>query len=253
MISGQVSEIWHCSSIVNRLHIIVNSQIKIVMKIRKTAKANLENKKPIFFQIGLILALVLAFMAFEYKTYEKMTLQDVLRDFDSTPLEITPITIHEKKPPPPVQPVKLKIVDKKVDLKTEVHLDIGADQQTEIPPFEPVFKEEPPVDDPIVNIAEVQPIFPGGLEALYQYLKDNVRFPKMAKEIGAQGTVYVAFVVEKDGSITNIEALRNVSGGCTEEAIRVVQNMPPWNPGLQRGMPVRVSFTLPIKFTLRSF
>lgn len=231
--------------------------MKIVMKIRKTARANLENKKSIFFQIGLILALVFAFTAFEYKTYEKMSLQDILRDSDNIPEEIIPITVHEQKPPPPpppIQTVEIKVVDKEVDPNTDVQVDIGADQSTENPPFEPVFKEDTPVDDDvIVDVAEIQPAFPGGLEALYSYLRDNVQFPKMAKEIGAQGTVYIRFVVEKDGSITNIEALRFVTGGCTEEAIRVVQNMPPWNPGLQRGIPVRVSFTLPIKFTLRSF
>jgi protein TonB len=95
------------------------------------------------------------------------------------------------------------------------------------------------------------PQFPGGVPALYRYLKNHVQYPVSAKEMGYQGTVYLSFVVEKDGSISNVVILRSVGGGCDEEAIRVVKSMPDWSPGTQMGRPVRVIYNLPIKFTLQ--
>jgi protein TonB len=83
-----------------------------------------------------------------------------------------------------------------------------------------------------------------------KYLQDNIRYPAIARESGIQGTIYITFVVERDGSITDVKVLRGIGGGCDEEAIRVVQNMPKWTPGKQRGRPVRVQFSMPIRFTL---
>lgn len=224
------------------------------MKIRKTAKANLENKKSIFFQIGLILALVLAFTAFEYKTYEKMTLQDHLRGFDNTFEEIIPITVHHKKPlPPPLPVIKINLVPDEVELVNDIEIDANANEETVIEIYVPDLIEEPEIpDDIVVKVPEVFPRFPEGIPGLKAYLGDNVNYPKLAKQLNIQGTVYVGFIVEKDGSISQVEILRSIGGGCDEEAIRVVQNMPQWSPGRQMNKPVRVSFTLPIKFTLRS-
>jgi protein TonB len=99
---------------------------------------------------------------------------------------------------------------------------------------------------------EENPAFPGGEDARLRYLKDNLIYPPIAREAGIQGTVYVNFVVEKDGSITNVKILRSVGGGCDEEAIRVVQDMPRWSPGKQHHKTVRVLFTMSIKFVLNS-
>jgi len=95
------------------------------------------------------------------------------------------------------------------------------------------------------------PEFPGGEGALHQYLAENIKYPQMAKESGIQGRVFVTFVVERNGKVTDVKVLRGIGGGCDEEAIRVVQNMPSWTPGKQRGKPVRVQFNLPVKFTLQ--
>ncbi|MEN8225218.1 MAG: energy transducer TonB, partial [Bacteroidota bacterium] len=86
---------------------------------------------------------------------------------------------------------------------------------------------------------------------LYAYLGNNIKYPVMAKESGIQGKVYVTFVVETDGSITDVKVLRGIGGGCDEEAIRVVSTMPKWKPGKQRGKPVRVQYNLPVRFTLQ--
>ncbi len=103
----------------------------------------------------------------------------------------------------------------------------------------------------VLNVVESMPSFPGGMGALMKYLAENIKYPPLAKESGIQGRVFINFIVEPDGSITNARILRGIGGGCDEEAMRVVQNMPNWTPGKQRGKPVRVSYNLPLKFTLQ--
>jgi protein TonB len=94
------------------------------------------------------------------------------------------------------------------------------------------------------------PAFPGGDEARIRYLNENIKYPQMARESGIQGRVFVTFVVEKDGNVTDVRVLRGIGGGCDEEAVRVIKNMPSWNPGKQRGKAVRVQFNMPILFKL---
>ncbi|MCR5191779.1 MAG: energy transducer TonB [Bacteroidales bacterium] len=107
------------------------------------------------------------------------------------------------------------------------------------------------VEEEIFVFVEDFPEFPNGEENMYKYLGSNIKYPKDALENGIQGTVVVKFVVEKDGTISNVKAIRKIGGGCDEEAVRVVKRMPRWKPGKQRGKPVRTEFTLPIQFKLR--
>ena len=100
-------------------------------------------------------------------------------------------------------------------------------------------------------VVEQMPDFPGGEAELYRYLEKNMKFPAMARESGVTGTVYIKFVVGKDGKISNITLLRGIGAGCDEEAMRVISGMPAWKPGKQNGVTVPVWFTLPIKFTLQ--
>ena len=102
----------------------------------------------------------------------------------------------------------------------------------------------------IFTVVEELPEFPGGTSALMHFLQSNLRYPVTAKNAGIQGTVFVSFVVEPDGSISNINVLRGIGGGCDEEAVRVVGMMPKWEPGRQRGEAVRVQFNLPVRFVL---
>ncbi len=102
----------------------------------------------------------------------------------------------------------------------------------------------------IFAIVEQMPEFPGGQDAMIKFLGENIKYPEEARKQGISGRVFVTFVVEADGEITNIELLRGIGSGCDEEAMRVISIMPKWKPGYQRGVPVRVRFNLPIKFTL---
>ncbi len=103
---------------------------------------------------------------------------------------------------------------------------------------------------PILLIVEVMPSFVGGEDALYKYLADNIKYPQVARETNISGTVVVQFVVETDGRISAVSLLKDIGGGCGEEALRVVKAMPKWNPGKQNGTAARVQYQLPVKFSL---
>ena len=105
-------------------------------------------------------------------------------------------------------------------------------------------------DTTVFTVVEEDPSFPGGMDSLYAWLANNIQYPKTARERRIAGKVYVTFVVEPDGSITDPKILRDIGGGCGKEVLRLVRMMPKWNPGKQRGETVRVQFNLPVKFQL---
>ncbi|MFO7873864.1 MAG: energy transducer TonB [Bacteroidales bacterium] len=225
------------------------------MEEKKSPKADLENKKRIFLQIGVIIALGAALVAFEWRQYERTQVDLGTLEVDFIEEEDIPITRPEEPPPPPPpEPSEeLIIVDDDVELEEEFTIDADADVFTEVQEYEPIEiqqEEEEEEEDEIFMVVEDQPQFPGGEEARQRFLEENLRYPQMAREAGIQGTVFVTFVVEPDGSVSNVEILRGIGGGCDEEAIRVVKQMPKWEPGRQRGQAVRVQFNMPIRFRL---
>ena len=225
------------------------------METKKSPKADLESKKTIFSEIGLIVALAIILLAFNYKSYERGSMLEIQRVIDDTPEEIIPITEQKIKPPPPAPPKQVTVINiVKDDVKVEddIEIDVEVDQDTEMEDFIPIVEEEEEVSEmQIFAVVEAMPEYPGGDAARMKYLQDNIKYPNMARESGIQGTVYVTFVVERDGSVTDVKILRGIGGGCDEEAIRVIKTMPKWVPGKQRGKPVRVQFNMPIKFTLQ--
>lgn len=104
----------------------------------------------------------------------------------------------------------------------------------------------------VFSVVEEMPQFDGGMEALARYLSKNMRYPASARRMGVEGTVYISFVVSKDGQISDVVVLKGIHGDCDAEAMRVIGQMPPWKPGKQRGVPVNVKFVLPIKFKLNT-
>jgi protein TonB len=123
-------------------------------------------------------------------------------------------------------------------------------QEDVVAPKEEKIQLTEPVQPEVFTGVEEMPQFPGGEQALYAYIKKELKYPQMAKENETQGTVYVTFVVQADGTITNPKVIRGIGGGCDEEAIRIVKGMPQWTPGKQGGKPVRVQYNLPIRFKL---
>lgn len=225
---------------------------------KKSSKADLESKRGIFVEIGLVISLALVLVAFEWKTYEKKTVEVFQRQALDIPEEMVEITKQETPPtppPPPQQVTVLNIVEDNADIETDFTIDAEATQSTVIQEYVPVqniSKEDEQIEEQeIFTIVESMPEFPGGDEARMKFLLENIKYPQIARESGIQGVVYVTFVVEPDGSITNVKVIRGIGGGCDEEAVRVVKMMPKWIPGNQRGKPVRVQFNMPIKFTLQ--
>jgi len=225
------------------------------MELKKSPKADLESKKVIFTQLGLIIALALILLAFEWKSYDKSVEGFGKRVMDDVTEEIIPITEQKVKPPPPPPPQKvvvINIVEDDVEVEDDLMIDAEADENTEMDEYIPIEIDEEVVEEaPIFSVVESMPEFPNGMQELYVYLGNNIKYPVMAKESGIQGKVYVTFVVERDGSITDVKVLRGIGGGCDEEAVRVVAAMPKWKPGKQRGKPVRVQYNLPVRFTLQ--
>ena len=226
------------------------------MEEKKSPKANLENKKLMFTQIGLIISLLIAWLAFEYKSYDKRQIDESLLNrevvLDEEMVEIT--KQEEQKPQPveaPQQTTQLEIVDD--DVETE-DLNINAEvEQNEIIEeyVAPEVVEEEVVEQEIFQIVEEMPQFPGGEGKLMEYVAKNIKYPQIARETGIQGRVFVGFVVEPDGSISNVKLLRGIGGGCDEEAMRVIKSLPKWKPGKQRGKAVRVSYQIPVFFKLQ--
>ncbi len=224
------------------------------MESKKSPKADLEGKKIIFTQLGLIIALAAILLAFEWKSYDKTVEGFGERVVEDIPEEIIPITEQKVKPPPPPPPKKvvvINVVEDDVEVEEDLIIDAEADEETEMEEFIPIEVEEEVVEEaPIFTVVESMPEFKGGMQQLYTYLGNNIKYPVMAKESGIQGKVYVTFVVEKDGSITDVKVLRGIGGGCDEEAVRVVKLMPKWKPGIQAGKPVKRGLVIPIKFRL---
>ncbi|MGB4205173.1 MAG: energy transducer TonB [Bacteroidales bacterium] len=227
------------------------------MNTKKTPKADLENKRVLFIQLGMIFTLAIVLLAFEWKTYDRVLTDLGTREVVDIPEEMIEITRQDQPPPPvapPPQTTQFKIVEDDVDIKDDFIIDVDVDQKTEIEAYVPpvaVAEEEEVAEQEIFIVVEDAPQYPGGDEARIRFLNDNIRYPQMARESGIQGTVFITFVVERDGSITDVRILRGIGGGCDEEAIRVIKAMPKWTPGKQRGRPVRVQFNMPIRFTLQ--
>lgn len=228
------------------------------MEIKKTPKADLENKKGLFTEIGLAIVLGLCLAAFEYSTQEVSIDLDAMPEEVVVEEEITPVTRQEEiKPPPPPPPPKmadvLNIVDDDTDLQDDADLfDSEFDEEAEVE-FQEVEVEEEVVEETeeVFLIVEQMPEFPGGDEALRKYLATSVKYPVIAQENGIQGRVFVAFVVDKNGNVTNVRVARPFDPNLDKEAVRVVQSMPKWTPGKQRGKAVKVSYTVPINFVLQ--
>ncbi len=169
--------------------------------------------------------------------------------------EIIPVTTQNTPPPPPPPPAPkltdlINIVDNDQDIDDELEITDAEDEAentvVDVTQFED-FGEEDTGEAQIFQVVETMPTFKGNMN---KWLKDNVKYPILAQENGISGRVFVAFVVEVDGSITDVKVARSVDPSLDKEAVRVVKAMPKWNPGKQRNKPVRVAFTVPINFTL---
>ena len=226
------------------------------MEEKKSPKANLENKKLMFMQIGMIISLLIAWLAFEHKSYDKRQIDESLLNREAVlDQEMVEITKQEEQKPQPVeqpqQTTQLEIVEDDVETE-DLNINAEVEQNEVIEEYvAPEVVEEEVVEQEIFQIVEEMPAFPGGEAKLMEYVGKNIKYPQIARETGIQGRVFIGFVVEPDGSVSNVKLLRGIGGGCDEEAMRVVKSMPKWKPGKQRGKAVRVSYQIPVFFKLQ--
>ena len=226
------------------------------MQLKKSQKASLEDKKVVYVLMGFVFVLSLCYVALEW-TEKEVTKYEVA-DMEFTFEEEVEIqqTTQETTPPPPPPPVQevegLNVVEDDVETES-IEINTEDDKDVEVviaaPVEAPVEEEE---EEVVFVVVETMPEFPGGQQALFKYLSENVKYPVIAQENGIQGRVICQFVVNKDGSIVDVEVVR--SGGdasLDKEAVRVIKSMPKWKPGKQRGKAVRVKYTVPVNFRLQ--
>ncbi|MCX4301779.1 energy transducer TonB [uncultured Alistipes sp.] len=223
------------------------------MEIKKSPKADLQNKRGLLLEIGLCVALGLVILAFAY-TPKEHRIQQIDTSYGPVEEQITEITRQDQKPPEPPKKIEVKVIADILEVvtnDTKINTDVDFtefDENAEIEQIVAVEEEEVEDDQPFLR-AETMPSFQGGdLNTFRKWVQDNVRFPQIALENGIQGRVTLSFVIEKDGRLTNIQVLQTPDRSLSEEAIRVLNKSPKWSPGKQRNQTVRVKYTLPVDF-----
>ena len=223
------------------------------MEPKKNPKIDLGRKSGMFFNIGLCTTLLLTIFAFEYKSYDEFEIVELGQpEADFEELVEIPQTAQPPPPPPKVKlPEIIEIPDEEeIEEEIEVELDVEVTEETVVE--EIVFEEAPAEEsaDEIFTIVEENASFPGGLKAFAKYLRKNIKYPGQAKRIGVEGKVFVQFIVETDGTLTDIKVVKGIGAGCDEEAVRIIRKSPRWNPGKQRGRAVRQKMVQFISFKL---
>ena len=226
------------------------------MQIKKSPKADLNNKKGLFLEIGMILALLLTIGCFAY-TQKERVVEIIETNLTVVEEEITDITTQDQKPPEPPKKVEMQVLsdvlnvvtnDTKIETEfdfTEFSDDIEIVQNIEV-------VEEVVEDDAPFIIAEEMPKFQGGdLMKFRSWVQGKLKYPQIAQENGISGKVTLTFVIERDGTLTNIQVMQSPDRSLADEAVRVLQSSPKWTPGKQRNAPVRVRYTLPVEFRIQ--
>lgn len=227
------------------------------MEIKKSRKADLQNKRGLLLEIGLIVALLAVIVAFSYTPGEHR-IDKVDLNYGPIEEEMTDITIQDQKPPEMPKKVEMNVITDMLqvvtnDTKITTDVDFAEfDESTEIVQ-QVVVKEEEIVEEEIFVTAETMPSFMGGdLGVFRNWVQKQLNYPPIAQENGIQGKVIIQFVVEKDGRLTNVQVLSTPDRSLSEEAVRVLQLSPRWSPGKQRNQPVRIKYTLPIDFRIQN-
>ncbi len=219
--------------------------------------ANDHEMSRLFLLIGLVVSLGLSLVAFEWRFYEPkelLSLGAIQNDFN----EILDIPLTEQAPPPPPQnmavPNLVAVADEVLINEIELKIDVEITESEllkDIVYEDVLFEPEAEKVEEIFDIVESPASPVGGMQAFYEYVASNLKYPASALRLGVSGKVFVQFVIEKDGSITDVKVLKGIEDACDAEAVRVVKSAPKWEPGRQRGRAVRVYQRLPIVFVFR--
>lgn len=226
-----------------------------LIEFKRTKAEKEQDRKRLFFAIGLAISLALVIAAFEWRFYDRTNKIDLGSNENTQFEDVLEIPLTEQTPPPPpqqMQAVVITEVSDEIEIE-QINLNFDVEITESMAISEPIVMDEPLPEeevDEVFVIVETRPEPIGGMQAFYAYLSTNLKYPKEARQMGISGRVYVQFIVEKNGDITNVEVVKGIGAGCDEEAVKVLQNAPAWSPGKQRGRPVKVKMTIPIFFTL---
>jgi len=216
------------------------------MALRKTEKADLRSKYPMMIEIGLIASLLLLITAFtvDYRAESQFEIREekqIVVEME----EIEQTQQIEKPPPPPRPPVPIEVPNDEVleDEIIDIDAEINFDEPVVLPPPPPKAEEEEPE---IFIVVENMPELIGGIASLQK----RVRYPEIAKKAGVEGTVFLQFVVDEQGNVVDPVVLKGIGAGCDEEALKAIRQAK-FTPGKQRGKPVKVKFSLPVRFRLK--
>lgn len=226
------------------------------MEIKKSPKADLENKRGLLLEIGLVLALGIVIAIFGYGQRDR-GIKEI--EVSRTVVDTEPIAItrEEVKPPEPIRQTVAVVSDiiNVVRNNTPIsdNIEFTGYEEGGIPVPIPPPKEEKEADDvPFVTV-ENMPQFQGGdLNSFRSWVQGRLKYPVIAAENGIQGRVTIEFVIERDGSLTGVKVLASPDPTLSEEATRVLATSPKWTPGKQRNQAVRVRYTLPVDFRIQN-
>lgn len=225
------------------------------MKTKKSPKADMERNRSLFFSIGLVFALASVLLAFNVKSPLEAAPEVESVNWEIPEDVLIPITRDKPEPKRVVPPVTIdQIVVDLDEGQEEANFDDFTDEieSGELIYVNPALNNAPePEEVAVVSFADQMPEFPGGVSALRHFIGNTVNYPVLARENGVEGTVYIQFVVNTDGTITDAFVARSADSALEKEALRVINSMPRWKPGMQNGIPVRVRFTVPINFVLQ--
>lgn len=224
------------------------------MENKKNPHVDLRKKSGLFMNIGLVVSISFVLFAFEYKSYDDGSLLDLaVIDADFDELTEIPLTVQPPPPPPKIQQPEITVVEDEEEIEEEIKIDFDIDITDETV-IENLIELDEPTDEfdknAIFLFVEHQPTFNGGYKAFYKYINKRLKYPSQARRMGIEGKVFLNFIIDREGNITNIKVTRGIGAGCDEAAIKALQNAPKWNPGKQRGIPVKVNMSLPITFNL---
>lgn len=224
-----------------------------LMENRKNPKFDLNRKKAMFFNLGLVLALGFTLMAFEWKFYQEDTQVVLKTETESIDELLVPPTVQEPPKPPPAKHPEIIEIPQEEEILEEFDFNFDNDIYEEPIIEDLVYEEPPPIEDSPTDfmVVETQPTFMGGgPEKFLAHIFKNIDYPDKARRLGFEGKVFVKFIIDKTGNITDVEVIKGIGGGCDEEAARAIADAPDWTPGKQRGRPVSVRMMVPINFRL---
>lgn len=223
------------------------------MEVKKTPKADLTKKSGLFFSLGLLITMAVVLWAFESTQTDDNKIDELARSTNTFEevVEVPPTDIPPPQAPVIQQPQIVEVPDEeeiKEDLKINLDMEVTEETKPEVVIVNTNVEEEEV--DQIFTVVEESATPKGGMAAFYKYVSEKMKYPAQARRMGTEGKVFVEFVVGKDGSISDVRAVRGIGGGCDEEAVRVVQSAPAWSPGKQRGKAVKQKMVIPIIFKL---